>query len=160
MTTKPPQVKPTSVFAYFDKTATWQPHFEYAMDRPSLGGLLEGVFEKSDEAIAWVIVYQSWCAFCQRIMPCYQRFSKLVKLSRVDVQVLFVSNLHSLPPYIDHLVDGFPTVLMLRRVGSWTSAEEYIGRHRVSALVEMHDEKKAHQMRTVLKQHDTLIEAD
>lgn len=92
--------------------------------------------------LLWVVVYQTWCAFSQRLLSLYNRFAKLVQTVDmeidVDVDVLFIEDCSELPNWIDHLVDGFPTILLLRQWHHWSSVIEYREPHQLSQLVDFH----------------------
>lgn len=104
-----------------------------------LGDALDGGEGKEAEAasVVWIVVYQRWCAFCQRVMPVYQGAEARLRRMNVDAHVLLVEQVSELPIGIDALVDGFPTVI---RAVVWRAqwhAHEYIGQHSIAQIIEM-----------------------
>lgn len=101
--------------------------------------------EMAKPLMIWLVVYQTWCAFCQRILGLYERFATMVQnedTADLDVYVVLNSNCSLLPEWIDGLVDGFPTILLLRQWKQTSTIEEYKAPHDLTTLKQFHDHHK------------------
>lgn len=115
----------------------WQEHFSEEQDRVSLVDWLRGNYGTKEVtgSMVWIVVYERWCAFCQRHMGVYRRFKNMVKDAHVPVEVMMVEGCHKLSNWMDGMVNGYPTVLKLRSFGSYLFVDEYTGEHKIEALL-------------------------
>lgn len=56
----------------------------------------------------WLIAHQPWCGFSQRAVAVFREF---VRIAGNAVRVYEISDVDRLPPELDGMIDGFPTVL-------------------------------------------------
>lgn len=122
------------ILSYYNEPGEWKHHFAPLQCRVSLRDWLDGRFHRAQrgESITWLVVYQPWCAFCQRVLPIYRHFATLVQRAGVDVHVVMIQGCQGLDHWIHELVDGFPTVVLLRRSGFWNSAVEFLAPHSLN----------------------------
>lgn len=124
------------------KPAAWHRHFELDQNRISLVDWLRGNYksEEKTETLVWIIIYESWCAFCQRNLGVYHKLKAMVEEAGAMVEVLIVEGCEDLNWWMDSMVDGFPTVFTLRSFGGHIQMSEYKGAHRIDALIQEHGE--------------------
>lgn len=109
--------------------------------------LFNNICEGEDEnESVWVIVYTSWCGFCQRALPDFLALQRAAK-DMTRFHVVLREGVDGLPRFVREVVDGFPTVVQLRRWRGWVSVEEYIGPRDVRSMVELHDETTSEILR-------------
>lgn len=134
------------------KPAAWHGHFELGQNRISLVDWLRGNYksEEKTETMVWIIVYESWCAFCQRNLGVYRKLKAMVKDADAMVEVLMIEGCEDLNWWMDDMVDGFPTVFTLRSFGGHIQVSEYKGAHKIEELILEHGEaNRAKLMRVV-----------
>lgn len=68
----------------------------------------------SGVATAYIFIVARWCAFCQRVLPMYERY--IARLQQDCVGVL-VDEVHvdDMPEWLESRVEGYPTVLRIVR---------------------------------------------
>ncbi|CAN8067472.1 unnamed protein product [Agarophyton chilense] len=130
--------------AFFDGVSAARRLLDFATSWVSLSSLLDADYSHAERrpSVLWVVVMQTWCAYCQRLLPVYEHLSKISSMARVDVDVLFVEHVDALPPAFDRLVDGFPTVLRVEQFGGVRELTEYVGLHSTEALIDEHCEEQ------------------
>ncbi|PXF40809.1 hypothetical protein BWQ96_09467 [Gracilariopsis chorda] len=135
----------SSHLKYFEPFASSSPLFDYPTCYISLSSFLRAEYHQQqvEPSVVWVVVYQSWCAYCQRILPTYRRFSSTVSSSDVDVHVLFVDNVDELPSFLDDLVDGYPTVLRIELLRGVMDVRERLYGHRQDLLISDHCDRQS-----------------
>lgn len=133
------------------KPAAWREHFDVDQNRISLVDWLRGNYESEEttETIVWIVVYEKWCAFCQRHLGVYQKLNTMVQRAGAMVEVVMVEGCEGLNWWMDEMVDGFPTVLTIRSFSGHIEVSEYKGEHGIGAIVQEHDEENRRKLMRV-----------
>ncbi|KAI0563761.1 hypothetical protein FGB62_34g13 [Gracilaria domingensis] len=102
-------LKPSKQLSYFEHLSDAKAVLRHPQSRISLSAFLQADYSApaTRSSVLWVLVIQTWCAYCQRILPVYQQFARIAFTAHVDVDVLFVEQVDVLPPFLDRLVDGY-----------------------------------------------------
>lgn len=134
----------SSHLKYFALFTGSSPLLDYPTSYIPLSSFIRAEYnqQQTEPAVLWVVIYQSWCAYCQRILPTYRRFSSIVSSSGVDVHVLFVDNVDELPSFLNDLVDGYPTVLRIESLRGVIDVRERRYAHRLDLLISDHCDKQ------------------
>lgn len=134
--------KDRKMLSYYEEPAGWRRHLEGLRSEVSLRDWLDGRYdrERSGESTTWVVVYEAWCGFCQRILPTYRRFAAVTEAAQADVHVVMMQGCDGLVGWMDAMVDGFPTVLVLKRSNGGDEVEEYKSMHSLQQVLAYHDE--------------------
>lgn len=139
------------------KPAVWRTYFDVDQSRISLVDWLRGNYknEETTQTMVWVVVYETWCAFCQRHLGVYKKLKAMVEKAGVVVEVVIIEGCAGLSGWMDAMVDGFPTVLIIRSLGRQTQVDEYKGEHEIGALIHEHDAVNIEKlMRVAVQRHD------
>ncbi len=97
--------------------------------------VLSSFSELKPNTTVWVVFFEPWCAYCQRVIPWFISFAEQAAKKGMDSRVYSMSKISSLPSEIDHLVDGFPTVLFFRGDDHQGRVKEYAGSYDVDSLL-------------------------
>lgn len=125
------------VLGFFDRPAVWREFFSRECTL-CLSSYLERDVPTSwtggcDGAVV-VVVYAGWCGFSQRALPAYHRLRS--RGGKPEVVLVSSEEMDKLPAYLDEMVDGFPTVIIVQEDGeARVRVEEYIGPHRVDEIL-------------------------
>lgn len=124
------------LLSYFDGTSPMDKYFAPDQCFLSLSDILNSRFDRpaQHQTELWLFVMDLSCAFCQRILPYVEEFKEAASNSMDDVHVLSVMDVDILPQTLDAFVQGFPTVLRLRKYMKWQIASEYVGSINLSHL--------------------------
>lgn len=100
--------------------------------RSYLSGDMSGDTNGMCDGRVVVVAHAPWCGFSQRVMGVYRRLGD----EGVDTVVVGEREVGLLPRFLDEMVDGFPTVLVVReaREGEF-SVGEFEGPHSMEAIM-------------------------
>lgn len=124
------------ILSFWEKPMRWNKFFPTECEL-CLSNFLENNFGPicESESWVWLVIYQPWCGFSQRILGSYRKLHDLFRAGSSTSFVVEVTDLQELPQYLDEMVDGFPTVIRMYSDGHERIVDEYLGPHDMEDIL-------------------------
>lgn len=123
------------ILSFLKQGAKWHPMFSrecrLCLSAYLSGDMSEGGSNECDGHVV-LVAYASWCGFSQRVMGVYRRLGE----RGVATVLVGEHEMDLLPGFLDEMVDGFPTVLLVREEDDGgVRVEEFEGPHHMQAVM-------------------------
>lgn len=123
--------------SFFEPPSAWRPYFSSECS-VCLQSYVSSNYTSPcfSESVVIVVFYARWCGFSQRVLPVYNHLQKLAQRGAVGAVVVLVEDMEEVPGFLDEMVDGLPTVVVLRDYGGGRqTVQEFEGPHRMDAIL-------------------------